>query len=194
MMLNHIGQQDVAENIKNAWACVIEKGIHTPDMYKEGISKEKVGTRAFADAVIRHLGQKPQVLESVEYARDITFTFPPYQRKKDIVKTLKGVDVFIDWKGSDAGELAEKLIPLSEDLQLKMITNRGVKVWPDGFSETFCTDHWRCRYEAPDGSDISNRRIVDLLSSSVEHNIDVIKTENLYTFNGERGYSLGQGQ
>jgi hypothetical protein len=22
-----------------------------------------------------------------------------------------------------------------------MITNRGIKVWPDGFEETFCTDH-----------------------------------------------------
>jgi isocitrate dehydrogenase len=28
----------------------------------------------------------------------------------------------------------------------------------------------------------------------VQAGVDVIKTENLYTFDGEPGYSLGQGQ
>ena len=50
MMLNHIGQQDIAEKVINAWACTIEEGIHTADIYKEGVSKERVGTDAFADA------------------------------------------------------------------------------------------------------------------------------------------------
>ncbi|MBL4544633.1 MAG: hypothetical protein JKP95_01840 [Oceanicaulis sp.] len=33
-------------------------------------------------------------------------------------------------------------------MSLKMITNRGVKVWPQGLPETFKTDHWRCRFMA----------------------------------------------
>jgi isocitrate dehydrogenase len=33
----------------------IEDGIHTYDIYNEGISKEKVGTKEFAEAVISNL-------------------------------------------------------------------------------------------------------------------------------------------
>ena len=28
-------------------------------------------------------------------------------------------------------------------MRLDMISNRGVKVWPEGHAETSCTDHWR---------------------------------------------------
>lgn len=74
-----------------------------------------------------------------------------------------------------------------------MITNRGVKVYPDGLAETFCTDHWRCRFvsdaERPDGGDI-----IALLTALFEAHFDVIKTENLYRIGGDIAYSLGQGE
>jgi isocitrate dehydrogenase len=41
---------------------------------------------------------------------------------------------------------------------------------------------------------ISHRDIVQLLSLLTESGLDVIKTENLCTFDGERGFALGQGQ
>lgn len=194
MMLNHIGQQDVAELVKNAWSCAIEKGIHTPDIYKEGVSKKKVSTTEFAEAVIDHLGQKPQMLLAAEYAKDVKLNIPTYQRKKPANKMLKGVDVFVDWKGANPDELAEKLTKLNSDIKLTMITNRGVKVWPDGFEETFCTDHWRCRYEVENGHPAAKRSIPELLSNALQEKVDIIKTENLYEFDGVRGYSLGQGQ
>jgi isocitrate dehydrogenase len=76
-----------------------------------------------------------------------------------------------------------------------MITNRGVKVWPDGFSETFCTDHWRCRFVAmEDGQAISHPQIVRLLARIAEHGLDFIKTESLCKFDGKPAYSLGQGE
>jgi isocitrate dehydrogenase len=53
MMLNHIGQT-VAEKYKRL-VKTIEDGIHTYDIYNEGISKEKVGTKEFAEAVISNL-------------------------------------------------------------------------------------------------------------------------------------------
>ena len=85
--------------------------------------------------------------------------------------------------------------PVATQLSLQMITNRGVKVWPQGFTETFCTDHWRCRFvaSAKDGA-ISQRDIVNLLAALTDAGLDVIKTENLCTFDGERGFALGQGQ
>src|SRR5438093_11914235 len=51
MMLIHIGQGEVAERVHNAWLRAIEDGIHTYDIYTEGISREKLGTREFARAV-----------------------------------------------------------------------------------------------------------------------------------------------
>lgn len=194
MMLNHLGQQDVAERIKNAWACTIEQGLHTPDIYTEGVSKEMLGTKEFAEAVIFRMGNKPKFLDTAEYARDVQLNIPTYTRKKPANKMLKGVDVFVDWKGSNANELAATLEKLNSDIRLTMITNRGVKVWPEGFEETFCTDHWRCRYEVENGHPARRNSIHELLKNALDRDVDVIKTENLYEFEGVRAYSLGQGQ
>jgi isocitrate dehydrogenase len=194
MMLNHIGQQHVAEKIKNAWSCAIEEGLHTADIYKEGVSKQLLGTKEFAQAVIERLGKKPQKLHTTEYARDVQFSMPVYKRKPVSAKILKGVDVFVDWKGHNPNELAAMLTRLNGDIKLSMITNRGVKVWPEGFEETFCTDHWRCRFEVENGHPALKQSIPNLLSRALDENLDVIKTENLYEFDGVKGYSLGQGQ
>ena len=194
MMLNHIGQQDVAETVKNAWACAIEEGIHTPDIYTEGVSQQRVGTKEFTEAVIARLGQAPRQLRPAEYDKEVQINIPAYVRRAQSKKTLKGVDVFVDWRGANASELAGRLEKLNSDIKLTMITNRGVKVWPNGFDETFCTDHWRCRYEVENGHPAEKTSIHELLSQALDNDIDVIKTENLYEFDGERGYSLGQGQ
>src|SRR5688572_1208499 len=68
MMLVHIDQPDVAERVHNAWLRTLEDGVHTYDVYTEGISREKVGTREFAEAVAARVGQKPQKLSPVSYA------------------------------------------------------------------------------------------------------------------------------
>jgi isocitrate dehydrogenase len=45
--------------------------------------------------------------------------------------------------------LAERLHAAASDtLKLGLITNRGVKVYPEGVPETFRTDHWRCRFKS----------------------------------------------
>jgi isocitrate dehydrogenase len=100
----------------------------------------------------------------------------------------------VDWDGSNPDELASQLTQLNSDIKLTMITNRGVKVWPEGFEETFCTDHWRCRFEVENGHPANSKSIPKLLNKALKVNLDVIKTENLYEFDGVRGYSLGQGQ
>jgi isocitrate dehydrogenase len=108
---------------------------------------------------------------------------------------LVGVDIFIHWTGTNPNDLAEKVKTiLTSGIELSMITNRGIKVWPDGFSETFCTDHWRCRFKPVEGSEISNAKIIELLNNALNVNLDTIKTENLYSFDGKSAYSLGQGQ
>ncbi len=110
-------------------------------------------------------------------------------------KKLVGIDIFVHWNGTDPNELAAIIQSINlENKQLTMITNRGIKVWPDGFNETYCTDHWRCRFKPPQDKILYKEDIINLLSLAMESKIDVIKTENLYEFDGKSGYSLGQGQ
>lgn len=195
MMLNHIGQTEIAEKVQNAWLKTLEDGIHTYDIFKEGISKQKVGTKEFAQAVIKNLGTKPTILKPVFYANNAALDLPKYIRKPAAKKQLVGVDLFVHWTGTNPNELAEKVKKIeNKGIKLTMITNRGIKVWPDGFKETFCTDHWRCRFKPEDGAEIQKTDVINLLATANIENIDTIKTENLYTFDGKAGYSLGQGQ
>lgn len=195
LMLVHIGQNDIAEKVQNAWLKTIEDGIHTYDIFKEGISKQKVGTKEFADAVIERLGQKPSQLKAVNYEKGSALKLPKYVRKAPAKKELLGVDIFVHWGGTNPDELAVLMKKIeSENVKLSMITNRGIKVWPEGFEETFCTDHWRCRFKHKDGYSITKQDIIDLLTRAEENKIDTIKTENLYAFDGVPAFSLGQGQ
>lgn len=194
-MLTHIGQTEVAEKVQNAWLKTIEDGIHTYDIYKEGVSKVNVGTKEFAEAVIKNLGKIPSHLKPVSYNKDAVLHLPKYQRKVFKQKELQGVDMFIHWNGSSADELALIVKNIgSTNIQLNMITNRGIKVWPEGFTETFCTDHWRCRFKPHQGQFITKNDIIRLLEDAERQNLDVIKTENLYAFDGKPAFSLGQGQ
>ncbi len=197
-MLVHINQTDVAEKIHNGWLKTLEDGIHTYDIFREGISKQKVGTKEFADAVIQRLGQKPSQLKPADYqkANSNPFIMPTYTRKPAAKKQLIGVDVFVHWRGESPDELAEKISKANNDaVKLKMISNRGTKVWPDGFPETFCTDHWRCRFKATDEKNgMKNSDIVNLLQRVNETEIEFIKTENLYTLDGKAAFTLAQGE
>ncbi len=192
MMLVHLGQCEVATNVHNALLRTLEDGVHTGDIYTPEQSKSRVTTEEFADAVIARLGQLPQQLKPVHYQPVAAVTTAPTIRqpaKKEIV----GVDVFLQWTGGAPSELAAELKRAGTDeLPLAMITNRGVKVWPQGFPETFCTDHWRCRFQ--NESAVTHADILRLLERVASAGFDFIKTENLCTFDGKPGYSLGQGQ
>lgn len=202
MMLVHMGMPAKAEAIQNAWLATLEDGLHTGDVFQEGLSKKRVGTVEFADAVIQRLGRKPATLKSVEMksGTDLKYVY----RRPTVKRELCGVDFFICDAESTPDALAERLRRASGGmLQLKLITNRGVKVWPEGFPETFCTDHWRCRFVGGDVNlgdgratytPIPKSAIVETLRSLVDAGVDVVKTENLYLFDGVRGFSLGQGE
>ncbi len=197
MMLVHLGMPKYAEKVHNAWLCTIEQGYHTGDIYREDLSKEKVGTKEFAEKVIENLGNTPERLPKTEYGETgeikIETKIPSPGNKE-----LQGVDVFIDWNENDRDPdiIGERLAAMSDSpLKLKMITNRGVKVYPGGMPETFCTDHWRCRFIArEEGAKLSNDDVVKLLNNCTAAGFDFIKTEHLYTFDGVRSYSLGQGE
>jgi isocitrate dehydrogenase len=195
-MLQHIQQNDVAERVHNAWLRTLEDGVHTYDIFAEGVSKEKVGTKEFAQAVVKRLGQSPEKLTPVKYTgTNHTVSTSKPKVHAPMKKDLLGVDVFLHWREGSPDDLGNILTQLTGDaLTLKMISNRGTKVWPDGMAETFCTDHWRCRFLGKDGATISHKQVIDLLQRVADKGLDFIKTEHLVAFDGQKAYSMGQGE
>ncbi len=192
MMLVHIGQGDVATTVENAWLTTIEEGIHTGDIYKEGLSKKRVGTKDFADAVIERLGRKPATFKPADYTSSTTPIKVGYSDPAPARKELVGVDIYLDYTAVNGNKLGAELSDLASDLaKLTAIFNRGTKVYPDGLPETFCTDHWRCRFEAGD-TPFTSQTIIGLLSRFYNSGYDVIKTENLYNFDDIAAFSIVQ--
>ena len=129
---------------------------HLRHLQRGRSAREKVGTKEFADAVIARLGQKPSKLTPVAYASGPQPALPgrrgqgaPPGRSKATRRRSTCSST------GQAGHAMRRRLAAVVEIgdgdrwrasSSKMITNRGVKVWPEGFPETFCTDHWRCRF------------------------------------------------
>ena len=197
MMLVHIGQPDIAERVHNAWLATLEDGVHTYDIYEAGTSRLKVGTKDFALAVVDRLGRKPHKLKAVSYAAAprTSAGAPAPAVRSDSKRELKGVDVYMNWESRDSDALAAKIGPLAgPDFRLTMLTSRGVKVWPDGMAETFRGDQFRCRHMSASGGPVPYSAIAALLARLSGAGLAFAQAVSLYDFDGERGYSLGQGE
>ena len=197
-MLRYIGDESAADTIRDAWLATLEDGLHTVDLHRPGNGGQVIGTRAFAEAVCERLGRKPEGADGAP-AGGLPRADHSWKRvERKPIKELHGVDVFIDWDDEDRDpeRLGARVEALAAGtaLELVMITNRGVKVYPGGIPETRCTDHWRCRFRAPEGTSPAHRDVLELLARFERAGLDFIKTEHLYRFEGERGYSLGQGE
>ncbi len=198
-MLVHIGQSDAAERAHNAWLKAIEDGIHTYDIFDESVSKQKVGTKEFAQAVIARVGQKPNLLKVVSYANapKKPMTERPVYVRSTEKREMVGADVFIEFTKGGPNDLAALLQPLEGDgMKLEMLSNRGMAVWPKGLAETFCVDVFRCRFKLPDGSTgaVQHQKITALLDRVTKAGLEFVKLEGLYNFDGKPGFSRGQGQ
>lgn len=193
LMLVHLGQADVATVVHNAWLRTLEEGIHTYDIHDERISKKKVGTQEFAKAVVDRLGQQPESFAPVFYAdapRREESARKAITRSAE-KKQLVGVDLYI--QSSDPIETFQPMIAKAIEgcrLKLKMITNRGARLWPEGTEHAFCVDQWRCRF-LPEAelAGATHGEIIDLLKKVADAEFDFIKSENLYTFDGQPAYS-----
>lgn len=186
-MLVHIHQLDAASRIHNAWLKTIEEGIHTHDIFNEKISKLQVGTQEFADCVIDRLGELPETLKSVSYEKkereEIPASFPPISCKRELI----GVDLtLISFSSLD--ELIKAIQRVTTpSLKLAQIFNRGVKVFPNGFEETFCIPEWRCRFI---GNGVVSQELVSaLLHRLANGHLEVARAEMLYTLDGKAGFT-----
>lgn len=195
LMLVHIGLTKEATMIHNAWLKTIEDGIHTYDIFKEGISKQKVGTKEFAEAVVSRLGQQPQKLKPAHYSatNHVKSAHQP-SKAPTLKRELVGVDVFL-YSTQPVENVKNQVIDIDANFKLTMIANRGVRMWPEGHPETACSDTWRCRFTSKEkGKTISHLEIAQLLEKLAGKGIDFVHTELLFTFNGAPGYTLSQDE
>lgn len=185
MMLVHIHQTETASLIHNALLRTIEEGTHTYDIHKEDVSKKKVGTKEFGEAIIKNLGKKPEKLKTVNYQakREIT----PHSGTKihTTKRELVGVDVTI--YSHDSIDTIQKALNslVTPQLKLTKISNRGIEVWPFTLPETYCIETYRCRFEGHPTS----QAIASLIHRMADAHIDVVKTENLYHYDGKPGFT-----
>lgn len=186
-MLVHIGQPEIAEKIHNAWLKTIEEGIHTYDVFVEGRSKQKVGTKEFADAVVKNLGKAPETLKPVSYGLAKAHQTPKLSTISPL-RQLIGIDAFIFHRGKLQDFLSKVQRINIGNLRLKMVSNRGVKVWPEGQPETFCIEQWRCRFIADDNRPCGQGDVIQVLHALDRVGIEVVKSEGLYLVDGTPGF------
>ena len=192
LMLVHIGQGDVAERIHNAWLKTLEDGIHTYDIFEEGRSKQKVGTKEFAEAVGKRMGQKPEKLKPAVYSTTAQRPLKPPSPAPAYVRDLVGMDVYVEWPSKDSPALAARLQQANlNGLDLQMVSNRGTSVWPNFAPETFCTDAYRCRFMSQGTTQLDLNGLVTRLTNL---GFSIAMTVNLRNYDGKVGYTLAQGQ
>ncbi|MFT5702784.1 MAG: isocitrate dehydrogenase [Rickettsiales bacterium] len=212
MMLTHLGQADIANKIQNALFKTIEDGLHTADIYNEKTSKKKLGTKEFADAVIANLESEPKLLPIADY-KNVEIAQEKANKSQitspDIKKSLIGMDLFIDWQDEFDALIALINKMESEKFEVKMITAKGLVMWPqiDKHNQPFYPKGQTIlRFigkgiTGKNSSDIinadkivSHQDLIGVLQMLADHQVDFIKYEGLYLFDGKPGYSAGQGE
>jgi isocitrate dehydrogenase len=189
MMMAYLGEAEIAARIHEAWLATLEDGIHTYDIANNKTTKKTVSTQEFAEAVVKNLGNKPKTLKAPVYKSQTKIIPILSPHETQTKRELVGVDIFI-YSKDKASEFEKKITKLPTiSLKLKMVSNRGARIWPDGHPETFCIEQWRCRFLTADGKPAVPHEILKLLDLVMVSGYDVIKTENLYTFDGQPGYT-----
>jgi isocitrate dehydrogenase len=211
MMLVHIGQTEVANNIRNALYKTIEDGIHTADIFNENSSKKKVGTKEFTQEVISRFGQKPSQLPLANFSTSDNKTEIKGEEiaQKAEKRTLIGFDLFVEWS-EKFDDLLEVLKGMeSEKLEVKMISAKGLLLWPHldkHMMPNYAGGQTILRFigkgiTGKSSNDIidakkiiTHQDIIEMLSIMNEKEIDFVKYEGLYLFDGKPGYTSGQGE
>jgi isocitrate dehydrogenase len=179
-MLHYLGLSKDAEVIHNALLLTYEDGIATEDIYNEKLSKKKVGTKAFAQAVIERIGKKPCQLKTSSYKKlaEKTFfsTFAPPLRK------LIGFDIFV-FHEEGIESLKNKCAP-STFYKLQSISVRGTQVWPLKYIQENAYCEYRLRFFLTE-QNLDHKNIYNFLN---QLDLEILSFETLYTFDGEKGY------
>jgi len=197
-MLHHLGLTATAAKIENALLYTLEQGVHTGDFGDKSIPA--LNTTDFARQIIANFGQQPALgARAADEDKPVKIEVPELKENLLIhssapaAKTLAGVDFFIDSTLQPAAiaEIAKKYS--TEALPLINVSNRGTQVWPGGSKFTVLVDSYTLRFEAPEGTAITQQNIIDLYTQLAAQ-FQITSVETLLELNGQKVYSLAQGQ
>ena len=192
MMLRHLGELGLAERIESAVMVTLEDGVYTRDVRPAG----SVGTRAYTEAVIARLGQSPRSARPRDQQKVV---IPVLDAGQDPVRVASrrtvGVDIFVE-TSVDAAVLGQALETLAEatPLRLKMISNRGTRVYPATGAIPDCVDHWRCRFVLRRPADTLVDDELLRLVARVGGHYRFMHVEKLEELNGAPGWTRAQGE
>jgi len=192
MMLRHLELFDEAARIENGLLATLEDGIVTRDVAGD---EGSVGTVAFTDAIIERLDRQSPSYHAREFR---PIKLPQVSSAAALVtassRRTVGADVFVEWDG-DAQELGRRIESTVDGtpLQLKIIDNRGTRVYPPTGTPTDCVDAWRCRFITRDGGDLADADLLELLGRLTAP-AAFTHVEKLHVFDGEDGFTKAQGE
>ncbi len=196
LMLEYINQHDVAEIVKNAWLKTLEDGMHTADIFDGSISKSKVSSAEFADAIIANLGLKPSILAKYTYNNQDKRQEGKKRTESQIPsKELIGFDLVIDGRNSNIDDISQRLQNISNNLSLASVSQRGLKIWPnDAMVKVGKLDVLTCRFIGYQDTKVFIELLPDIIAKVINAGYDVLSTDNLYNFDGKPGFSMPQGE
>ena len=194
MMLRHLNLFDQAAAIENALLCTLEQGTLTRDVVGDAGA---ASTTAFTDAIIANLGNDSAVLAGPR--------LPAAEDARDHARPRDGAPgrcaAWRAWTCSSSSAArrmssARSMLRLVENspVELKIVDNRGTRVFPATGTPTDCVDAWRCRFIVRDSAaGLSDADLLTLLSRlAEEHRFTHI--EKLHEFDGAQAYSKAQGE
>ncbi|MBI1309596.1 MAG: NADP-dependent isocitrate dehydrogenase [Proteobacteria bacterium] len=188
LMLYHIGQSEAAAKLGNALLYTLEAGQHTGDIAKD--KKSALSTSQFGEAVAANLGKVPSKLKPFEKGngRPVVLPRPEDTTQSVRVKRLTGVDVFVDFDGEVEGLGARVEQCGTARLPLKMVSSRGMQIYPVKPEVAPVTDLWACRFMGGEG-DVAVADIRNVLHNLEALGLEWVMVENLYTFDHVPGFS-----
>jgi isocitrate dehydrogenase len=192
MMLRHLDEFAVAQQVEDALMVTLECGVRTVDVG----GGESVSMSAFADAVVKNLGGRSKRWVTRDHKQ---LAMRPIADRRDYVRptTRKsvGVDVFIESAEppEQIGAQIESLVG-STPVRLKMISNRGTRVYPLTGGMTDCVDHWRCRFVLRDPASSLEDDATLALLTTIGARYRWMHVERLEEHDGALAYSRAQGE
>lgn len=184
-MLRHLGLKQYASSIEEALIQTMKDGVKTGDLGGKATTKE------FTEAVIERLPAEITTLN--ESPQSFSFSMGDVPIRKPLKAEWIGADVFVE-HSDGLPKVPEKV----GHLRLKMISNRGTKVYPGEMPDIYLVDHHRCRYYSVNDQGeelyIIDDDILELLRELRRRDIKWMHIEKLQRFDGKEGYSKAQGE
>ena len=192
MMLKYLGEFEAAAAIEHAVLTTLLDGKLTGDVvgYDKGVR-----TSDYTKAVIKNLGRKA---EGWKVRTSKPIKMPQLSRNQVFraakTKEVVGADIFVE-SAIVPAELGPALeaIAAQAPLKLKMISNRGTKVYPDGNPNIDCVSQHRCRFMTRSGSSIAFDDAL-ALARRINEQHEVCHIERLLRIDGADGFTKAQGE